>query len=681
MQTDRPWAAVCVASALCLVVSGCGKDSNPSPQGPGAVPPRPSILLVTLDTTRADAVGPDATAVRTPAFNALVARGRRFRQAYATVPETLPSHISMLTGLYAAGHGIHENGRTLAPAHTLVAERLHQAGYRTMAFISSFTLAKRFGLGRGFDLYADDQPAGQSERTARDTTDRVVAALQQSGTGPVFLWVHYYDPHHPYVPPEPYLSQYRDCPYCGEVASMDEQLGRLVDVFEKTAPGSKVIIVVGDHGEGLGEHGEYLHGNLLYQSTMHVPLVVVGPGVTSGVQDAPVSTRRVFHTILDLAGLDGKGSLLRQADEIVLGEAMRPFLAYGWQPQTMGVDGRHKTILAGRVEQYDVVADPSEQHDLTVSLAATQQPLVPATVRDYPVPSPGAAKAPEALDPQARKELASLGYVSAGAAPLVRNGAPRPVDMTALFETLDRASGLFVAEQYAQVIPVLERILKADPFNLDAVLRLATAHSALGHDAQAVRAFEKAVSLSPESPDVRAYLALHYARGPQWERAAPMLETVLAAEPDRLPALEALASIRERQGRTQDALALWRRVVAARTPTAADLGHVGSLSMELGQTASAIEAFERARALGGGAPHDLELGVLYLASRQFVPARDALDRVPAAHPDYAMVLFKRAQVSVLLNEPDRAARVAAARRHADAATRELVARERLFQGL
>jgi choline-sulfatase len=674
-------AATMLLAAMCLTASGCGHETPSSPPRGGTTSVRPSILLVTLDTTRADAVGPDATGVRTPSFNALVARGQRFRQAYATVPETLPSHISMLTGLYPAGHGIHENGRTLAASHPLVTERLKQAGYRTMAFVSSFTLAKRFGLGRGFDVYADDLPVGQSERTARDTTDRVVAALQQPGAGPVFLWVHYFDPHYPYVPPEPYLSRYRQQPYLGEVAAMDEQLGRLVDVFEQAAPGPKVIIVAGDHGEGLGEHGEYLHGNLLYQSTMHVPFVVVGPGVRPGVQDSPVSTRRVFHTILGMAGLGAQGSLLSTPGEVVLGEAMRPFLAYGWQPQTMGIDGRHKTILAGRVEQYDVLADPSEQQDLTSTLSATMLPLVPPVLRDYPVPSPAAAKTPDALDPQARKELASLGYVSAGAAPLVRKDAPRAADMTRLFATLDRASGLFVTEQYAQVIPILEGILKADPYNLDAVLRLATAHAALGHERRADEVFKKAVVLAPDSADVRAYLALHDARGAQWERAVPMLESVLAAEPDRLPVLEALAAIRERQGRLDEALALRQRVVAMRAPTAADLGRIGMLAMEVGQTAAAIAAFEQARAQGGGVAHDLELGALYLASKQFVMARDALDRVPSSHPDYAMLLFKRAQVSVLLNEPDRAARVGAARQHADAGTRELVARERLFQGL
>jgi choline-sulfatase len=665
-----------LAIAAAVAMSACGTGPKPDSNAAGT-PPRPSILLVTLDTTRADAIGPDAVGITTPAFNAIAVRGRRYRQAYAPVPETLPSHVSMLTGLYPAGHGIHENGRYLAGHRPVLAERLQQAGYRTAAFVSSFILARRFGLARGFDTYDDEQPAGRSERTARETTDAVLAQLAHSSPKPLFLWVHYFDPHYPYEPPEPFRHQFPGKPYLGEVASMDAQIGRLVQVFDERAPGPVAVILVGDHGEGLGEHGESLHGNLLYQSTMHVPLVVIGPGVAAGISDATVSTRRVFHTILDWAGL-GSANSLRGADtEIVLGEAMKPFLNYGWQPQVMAVEGPHKSILAGRVEMYDVVADPGETRDIANEAG---RPLVPAALRDYPAPSPSAARAPEALDADARRRLASLGYVSAGTTPIVRKDAPRPADMVRLFEPLERASGLFVAEKYAQVIPLLEKILVEDPYNVDAVLRLATAHSALGHDQRAVELFRKAAGLAPQSQDVRTYMALHYARGKDWERAVPLLEQVVAEAPDRLPALEALAVIRERQGRIGEAVSLRQKIYSMREPSSGELVRLGELAMSAEQTALAIESFERARGLQGRAfAHDLELGVLYLAARRFGDARSALDRVPSSHPEYPMVLFKRAQVSVLLHEPDQGARIAAARRHADATTRDLIARERLFQ--
>jgi len=278
------------------------------------------------------------------------------------------------------------------------------------------------------------------------------------------------------------------------------------------------------------------------------------------------------------------------------------------------------------------------------------------------------------------RKLASLGYISATTAPSVRKDAPRPADMTRLFDVIEQASGLFVREEYAKAIPLLERIAAEDPGNLDAQLRLAAAHSALRHDKQALEAFEKAERLAPDSPDVRTYLALHYARGREWEKAVPLLERVVAEEPDRLPALEALAVIRERQGRMGEAIALRRRIYAMRNPTPAELARLAELAMSAGDTALATEAFEKARAMERGAfRHDLELGVLYLAAGRTPEAREALDRVPPSDPRYPMALFKRAQVSVLLHEPDRAARIQAARRRADAITRGLIASERLFQ--
>ncbi|HKO58990.1 MAG TPA: sulfatase-like hydrolase/transferase [Thermoanaerobaculia bacterium] len=649
-------------SLALLLLAACTRSESPAPPPPA----RPSILLVTLDTTRADAIGAD-----TPAFTALAARGMRFRYAYATVPQTLPSHASMLTGLYPAGHGVRENARHLGEQQPLVAERLHEAGYRTAAFVSAFALARRFGLGRGFDVWDEDFGEGKAERDAKATTERALVFLKQRADQPLFLWVHYYDPHYPYTPPSPYRERYARQPYLGEVASMDEQLGRLVAAFEQA--GGKAILVVADHGEGLGEHGEQQHGNLLYQSTMHVPLLLVGPGVKAGTSDAPVSTRRVFHTILDWAGIDAANTLRNAKPELVMGEAMKPFLDYGWQPQVMAVDGRVKTILAGRTEVYDVVADPKETHDLgNVPRAAR------AALRDYPLPT--AAPPDKPLDDEEQRKLASLGYVASGVKPVVRADAPRPVDMAPLYPILDRASGLFVREEYALAIPLLEEIRKKDPHNLDAALRLATAYSSLGQEAQALAAFKEAEALAPDSADVKTYLALHYARGKEWQQAEPMLERIVETDPHRVPALEALAMIRERQGRIPDAVALRHRLYVERAPSAAELVRLGTMQMAIGQTEPAIASFERVRELQGDAfRNHLELGVLYLASQRLTDARDALDRVPPRDPGYPMALFKRAQVSVLLREQDSATRIAAAREHADATTRGLIERERLFR--
>jgi len=669
-------------TAALLIVAMAAASAACSNAAPGTSAPhadaRPSILLVTLDTTRADAIGPDAQGIETPSFNALAARGRRFRQAYATVPETLPSHTSIMTGLYPAGHGIHENARYLDRRHPVLAERLKSAGYRTAGFVSSFVLSQRFGLTRGFDVFDDEPQQGANERSAADTTGRALAYLSGTSAQPLFLWVHYFDPHAPYTPPEPFRSRYAFKPYLGEVAAMDQQLGRLVQAFESTAPGPQAIVVVSDHGEGLGDHGEIQHGNLLYQSTMHVPLVLVGPGVPPGLIDAPVSTRRVFHTLLDWAGSDATLSLRGTEQEVVLGEAMKPFLEYGWQPQTMAVAGQFKAIEAGTLETYDLAADPKESKNLGAGAN------LPAGMRkaldDYPVPSVSAARTPDNLDEDARRRLASLGYIGATAPPVIRRDAPRPGDMVRLFEIIDKASGLFVQERYADAIPLFERFLAGDPDNLDATLRLATSHSLLGHEQPALDAFKRASRIAPQSIDVRTYLALHHARGREWQRAAPLLEQVLAEAPERLVAIDALAAIREREGNRAAALALRQKARALRSFTPAELVHLGDLAMSLQQTSVAIEAFEGARAANGTAvDRDLELGVLYLADRKLDAARTALDRVPPSHRAYPLALFKRAQVSVLLNEPDQAARIETAQRHSDSTTRELIRRERLFR--
>ncbi len=627
----RRVVGVCgVAAVIALGASAC---NQPGPDAKPAVP-RASILLITLDTTRADAIGPGAVGVSTPAFNAVAARGRRFQQAYATVPETLPSHTSMLSGLYPAAHGVHENARVVAERTPLVAVDLKAAGYRTSAFVSSFVLARRFGLARGFDVYDDEFPTGAAERSSAATADRAIADINNQSSiasgRSLFIWVHFNDPHAPYAPPEPFRSGFAKSPYLGEIAAMDLQIGRVVSAFERRfdpqTKGRVAIIIAADHGEGLGDHGEREHGHLLYQSTMHVPLVVVGPDVAPGDVPMPVSNRRVAFTILDFAGANGAvgaeaqvraNSLRTPSNDLVLGEAMKPFLEYGWQPQVMAIAETHKAILSGRVEGYDVIADPRESRDLAAG------PGLPNSVRnavyDYPVPVPGASPepAPAVLSAADRQKLASLGYVSGGPGPVIRKDAPRAADMLPTLALLVQASGLFSVGRYADCVPILSRILAGDSHNLAAALQLATAQSMLGHGAEADRAFERAQSMAPASDDVTFYRALHD----------------------------------------------------------------GRYAMAAGDTAAATAAFERARGIRRDAfQNDLELGVLYLAARRLPEAREALDRVGAASPAYAMALFKRAQVSVLLNEPDASARIQAARTHADAVTRPFIATERLFKG-
>ena len=693
--------SICSVGSLAVLLSCSAGDDTRAPEG-AETTSRPAVLLVTLDTTRADAMGFETDAVETPSLEGLAARGLRFSHAYATAPMTLPAHTSMLTGLLPRDHGIHENSRVFARPDELLAPKLRAAGYRTAAFVSGLPLERQFGLGEGFDTY-DDALGAANERSATETTDRAVAYLerQPASEQPTFLWVHYFDPHDPYTPPEPFRARYSDDPYLGEVAYMDSQLGRLLEAFERRAgAGAWRVLVAGDHGEGRGEHGEALHGNLLYQGTMRVPLVIAGTGVPAGmVVETPVSTRRVHDSILLWAGASDVASdgghaagaardLLDRAApaEVVYAEAMKPFLEYGWRPQVMAVTGGLKAIWSGELELYDLAGDPEETRNLAEETEL--DPELRRELESYPAPVPLGGASPGRVDDETRARLSALGYTSGEVAAPRRENAPSPKDMTGLFADLDLGSGLFQRHQYAEAIPVFERLAAADPENLTVHLRLAVARSVLGEDARAVASFERARAIAPEHLDVRHYLGLHYLKLGRFQEAEKQLDIVLAATPNRVPAIEAMAEIRARQGKVVDALALADRAIElSAAPTSRTLELQGRLRMARGDTSGALESFERARGERGGSSraesfgYDLELGVLYLAEHRYAEARAALDRVPPQHPSYAMALFKRAQVSVLLGEADRERRVREAWRRADAELRALIRSERLFAGI
>ncbi|MEM7353655.1 MAG: sulfatase-like hydrolase/transferase, partial [Acidobacteriota bacterium] len=587
---------------------------------------------------------------------------------------------SMLTGLYPAEHGIHENARRLGDDKILLASRLQTLGYTTAAFVSGLPLASRFGLARGFDHY-DDELGGAAERRAGVTTDRALAYLSRQ-KAPFFLWVHYFDPHEPYHPPEPFRSDYAADPYLGEVAYMDSQVGRLLAGFEtQVGDGAWRLLVAGDHGEGRGDHGEALHGNLLYQGVLRVPLIAAGRGIEAGVRNEPVSVRRVFDTLSGWAGYpwadgDAPLDLLGDGSETVLAEAMKPYLQYGWQPQVVAIRDQLKVIQSGTIEVFDLQADPAEERNLAgeVEIGAELRDAL----RAYPV-ADAASAAAEPLSQADRQRLASLGYVDWQGQAAYREDAPSAKDMTHLFADLDHGSGLFVQQAYEQAIPVFARVLEQDPSNLMVAVRLAVAHSVTGRAKQAMAYFERARGIDPSSVDVRHYQGMHHFRAGQWAEAEALLGSVLAQMPDRLPALESLVQIRQRRGAIDSARELQEHVVAL-APAAGQLTRLGELSMATGDTPAAIDAFERARAIqGNDFTHALELGVCYLANRQPAEAGESLDQVAESHPGYPMALFKRAQVAALLQEADRAERIRLAYARADATTRPLIENEALFR--
>ncbi|MDX2417068.1 MAG: sulfatase-like hydrolase/transferase [Xanthomonadales bacterium] len=662
-------------------MTSCSEDSSGPETTLKTKPEQPSILLVTLDTTRADRLGIETDQVDTPNLEALAGRGVYFEQAYSVTPTTLPSHTSMLTGLYPADHRIRENGRVIDKELDLLQALLKGRGYSTAAFVSGFPLASQFGLSRGFDHYDDAFVDDAAERTATGTTDRALAWLTGKAS-PHFIWVHYFDPHEPYQPPEPFLSQYPNEPYLGEIAYMDRELGRLVSAFEEHNPRRPwKIIVVGDHGEGLGDHGETLHGNLLYQGTMRVPLIIAGSGIVAGVSERAVSVRQVFDTVLDWSGESRAGGLLGEESEPVLAEALKPYMQYGWQPQIMAVLDGIKVISSADTEIYDVRIDPGETNNLDSQIEP--DPMLWDAIEAYSIRALARhSQKQQALSQEALDKLASLGYVGVSGSSKIREDAPNPRDMVHLFHDMDIGAGLFIRQDYAAAIPVFTRILKADPYNFMAALRLAVAYSVTDDGVQAQRLFDRARAIDSSSIDLRYYQAMHYLKYKQWDSAQPLFESVLAKSPDRIPALTGLAQVYTRQGELKKALSQLEKIVRIKDSPGLEWVRIGQIRMTLHDTKGAIRAFEAAqKMLDEQFTFNLELGILYMADRRFNEAATSLDRVSSQHPAYAMALFKRAQASVLLSENDRNDRVRQAWLQADKNTKPMFENERLFQNI
>ncbi|MDH4018586.1 MAG: sulfatase-like hydrolase/transferase [Xanthomonadales bacterium] len=666
---------------LTLFVTACSQESDDARVSVEPKSLTPSILLITLDTTRADSLGIETDQVATPNLEALAEQGVYYKQAYSVTPTTLPSHTSMLTGLYPADHRVRENGRVIDNELSLLPELLKARGYDTAAFVSGFPLASQFGLSRGFDHYDDAFDNDDTERIASGTTDPAVAWLKGK-TSPHFMWVHYFDPHEPYEPPEPFVSQHPNDPYLGEIAYMDQELGRLVTAFKERNEGrSWKIIVVGDHGEGLGDHGEALHGNLLYQGTMRVPLIVAGSGVEAGTSDLAVSVRQVFDTVLEWSGESRANSLSGKKAEPVLAEALKPYMQYGWQPQFMAVLDGIKVISSGDTEIYDVRTDPEETNNLDSKVEP--DPVLWDALEAYSIRSLAEqTEEQQTLSQETLDKLASLGYIGSTGSSRIRDDAPNPRDMVHLFRDMDIGAGLFIRQEYAAAIPVFTRILEADPHNFMAALRLAVAYSVTGDKDQAQTYFDRARAIDPSSIDLRQYQAMHYLKYRQWDLAAPLFESVLAESPDRIPALAGLAAVYKHQGELKKSLLMLQRIVKIKDSPGLEWARIGQIRMTLHDTKGAIRAFEAARKMQADQfRFHMELGILYMADQRFDEAASSLDRVSRQHPAYAMALYKRAQASVLLGEADRENRVRQAWRQADKTTRPLIENERLFRDI
>lgn len=490
-----------------------------------------NVLVITLDTTRADRLGCYGRAnAQTPTLDALSNAGIRFDDAVTTIPVTLPAHATIFTGLNPPQHGVRHNGEFhLAQDHETLAEVLQGRGYETAAFVSAFVLDGRFGLDQGFDRYDDDvsiAPASVAttfskpiyERSAGRVTSAALEWLQHPiRQHPFFCWVHYFDPHAPYQPPSPYDTRFRRSPYEGELAYMDSQIGRLLDGLRKDELLKKtLILVVADHGESLGEHNEATHAKLIYESTMHVPLIVSCPTLFPGpavVDHVVVSIADIFPTVLDLLDIEPAkpldGMSLRMAskneERAIYMETLAPYLDNGWSP-LFGLRRHYdKYILAPRPEYYDLEADPQEQNNLLDGVSASapeSQNKLAAKLSTIVSQSPAlgaVVQSAQSLDEETIRRLEALGYVGTIALAGDHNALLDPKDMMSVGRQIDRAKNLALAGLYEEALKLLKQASVLSP--RDTVLLFALARTCLFMDriAEAESVFRTIHSIRPSA--------------------------------------------------------------------------------------------------------------------------------------------------------------------------------------
>jgi arylsulfatase A-like enzyme len=511
----RPCRALRRSAAVGLLFLWTGGCTSPRPE-PAAVSHARHLILITIDTLRADRVGAYGYArARTPRIDALSARGVRFEHAFAAAPITLPSHASLMTGRYPPGHGARHNGIRVDSAVPTLAKALSGAGFATGAFVSAFPLDRRFGLNSGFAEYSDRMPRGargrlENERPGRDTVNDALAWLTTAkGAGNrIFLWVHLFEPHAPYGQAgsgRPVADRYDD-----EIAESDVQIGRILDALGPDAA-SAVIVVASDHGEAFGEHGEVSHSLFVYDTTLRVPLVIAGAGVPARSVGVPVSLVDVAPTVLPLLGLarfdsDGvdlsrtlTGASLPARD--LYAESFAPLLDFGWSPlRSLRSDG-FKYIDAPRAELYDMTRDPGETKDLSTA----DLPRA-AGLRDKVGRYSAATLEPDrvaAIDRDALGRLQALGYASSGGRG--QTGArPDPKDRRALAA---RLSEVISGELRGQALEAaLRRILEDDPRNPQANLRLGYALIDSNRCAEAIPFLKTAIAAHVPTAD--AHLGL-----------------------------------------------------------------------------------------------------------------------------------------------------------------------------
>jgi arylsulfatase A-like enzyme/Flp pilus assembly protein TadD len=515
MRRMRGRAAACWLGGIVALglAAGCNRvEHQPVPRPTG-----PSVVLVTIDTLRADHVGAyGAGFAQTPVLDALAREGTRFETAIAATPITLPSHASLLTGTWPPRHGVRHNGTfRLGEALPTLAERFRASGYATGAVVGAVVLGRRYGLARGFEHYDDhvgSRKAGATgflERTATEVTDAALAWRASLGDRPFFLWVHYYDPHLEHRAPPSFAARFPDRPYDAEIAYVDHELGRLRDGLASQGAGETLWAVTADHGESLGDHGELNHGMTLYDAALHVPWILHGPGVPADRSvEGVVRAVDVAPTLLSLAGLpslpdvDGRDLAPLLAPDAgpsphwAYSESLLPKLDFGWAPLHAIRTRDLLYVRAPRPELYVLADDPDQQHD-RASAPGSAGSIAELDARVESIIAEGGSDGRVELDPDERARLQALGY-ALPEGPVAETGLD-PKDGLRFQGLVQEGARALVEQRYGDAEAALRAFLEHAPRSARAHGLLASTLLYTGRGPEALDHADRAIALDPRT--------------------------------------------------------------------------------------------------------------------------------------------------------------------------------------
>lgn len=542
-----------------------------------------NLLLVTIDTLRADHLPAYGyTKIHTPNLDRLANESFVFEDVIAQVPMTLPSHASILTGLLPPAHGVHDNaGFILDSKVNTLAETLKTRNYKTAAFISAFILDSQFGLDQGFDFYSDNfslikanVDSTHVSRRADETELEVEPWLRKNFDQKFFLWVHYYDPHDPYNPPEPYKTEYVSAPYDGEIAYTDHVFGKLYDLLDELQLKEKTIVVMtGDHGEGLGDHKEQTHSIFIYNATQHVPLMIRLPKIKPKRIKGIVSHVDLVPTVLEWLGIqpgqniqgkslipliEGKDHSSRAA----YSESIFPELHYGFSPLKRITTDQYEFIDAPRPELYDRINDPTELKNLI-----KEKPEIADTMRErlneILKSSQITAKQTQTMDPETEEKLRAMGYVGTIIASTPESLKIDPKDKIDLLESISQAHQALTKKNFSFVVETTTRILQQEPNMVDAHYLLASAYLNLNETEKALAEMMNTIRLKPDHSQTLYNLAFYYQLQGNFNEAEKWYLQLLKVVPEHLSACMNLVDLYRKKSEPEKAKIYLAKIVAS----------------------------------------------------------------------------------------------------------------------